>query len=586
MTALKKDITRFSPVWALYTIFLLLCLLLIGQSNNFSTSYGYANAQDIAETISYMPVINFVYALLCAQLLFGDLYNARLCNSLHAMPLRRESWFGVHILAGVLFSLVPNLLAALVSVPMTISQPGVPWLWLAGTTLQYLFFFGVAVFCACSVGSRFAMALVYAIINFLALLVYWFAEVLYQPLLYGVQINTERFLTFCPVVQMVGNSYVNISRIWDALTDSTAAYTMTIGDGWRYAWICAGIGVVFAALGLLLYRRRNLECAGDFIAFKPMQPVFLVLFSLIAGAVFYILGQIDSDTMGYILMVIGIFIGFFLGQMLLKRTIRVFTGKTFAWLGVLLAALLCSLGIIKLDPIGVTRWVPEVEEVEAVWLTNSRYSSASYIAYSYEIDTTGESDIYTYTDPADIASILSIHSYAIAEREDDTSVPFSITYRLKNGTIKTRYYSTAPDSTAGQALKALFSAPEYIFGEGIRDTERYVQSTQWVELYDYDSATLTREELASLLEALILDFDAGNGAQDWDYHEDHSNTYCWLSFYRSSHSDRDGDNYYGIRICSCCENAFAWIIENGYGNILSDPDAAKYAATEPLVIPQ
>ena len=52
-----------------------------------------------------------------AQLIFGDLYNSRLCNALHAMPVTRGSRFGSHILAGIAFAWIPNLLTSLLMIP-------------------------------------------------------------------------------------------------------------------------------------------------------------------------------------------------------------------------------------------------------------------------------------------------------------------------------------------------------------------------------------------------------------------------------------------------------------------------------------
>ena len=100
-TIFKKNLTRFAPCWGLYTIGLLMALVtLIGSGSRwFSTN--------VCDFIHILCAITPCYALLCAQLLFGDLYSARMCNALHALPLRRETWFCTHVLSGVLFSLVP-----------------------------------------------------------------------------------------------------------------------------------------------------------------------------------------------------------------------------------------------------------------------------------------------------------------------------------------------------------------------------------------------------------------------------------------------------------------------------------------------
>ena len=136
----------------------------------------YRFAANLAVCINIMPLVNLGYGLLTAQLLFGDLFQSRMCNALHALPLRREGWFAVHFTAGILFSVVPTALMAGLSVPILLSTPMeragmIALWWFLGTNAQYLFFFGsamLAVFCS---GSRFAEAVVYGILQFGAMLV-------------------------------------------------------------------------------------------------------------------------------------------------------------------------------------------------------------------------------------------------------------------------------------------------------------------------------------------------------------------------------------------------------------------------------
>ena len=116
----RKNLTRFAPVWLLYTVCLLLGLVMLSESG-----VEYWLSANIAQGISFMSIVNFAYALLSALLLFGDLTNSKMCNALHALPLRRETWFGTHIASGIAFSLLPNLVIALIALP--IMQLGIGW---------------------------------------------------------------------------------------------------------------------------------------------------------------------------------------------------------------------------------------------------------------------------------------------------------------------------------------------------------------------------------------------------------------------------------------------------------------------------
>ena len=104
-TVLKKDITRFCPLWIIFSVMQVMTALgSIGADlfigNNFI-------AYNLAISTGTMAIQALFYALVCALLLFGDLFKGRLCNALHALPVRRESWFATHALAGLLFFLVP-----------------------------------------------------------------------------------------------------------------------------------------------------------------------------------------------------------------------------------------------------------------------------------------------------------------------------------------------------------------------------------------------------------------------------------------------------------------------------------------------
>ena len=200
-TVLKKDITRFAPLWGLY----LIGGLLVAFTSAIGHGHSYYLAENLSACIGPMSIISLCFAALAAQLLFGDLFNTRLCNALHAMPLRREGWFFTHVTAGLLFYLVPN---AIISLALMLFL-GKFWyaslLWLLGMTLHYLFFFGLAVFCMMLTGNRFASAAVYAIINFFSMLVMWFSSTVFGPLMYGVVIRTEGFAPYSPVVELCSN---------------------------------------------------------------------------------------------------------------------------------------------------------------------------------------------------------------------------------------------------------------------------------------------------------------------------------------------------------------------------------------------
>lgn len=556
-TAFKKDATRFAPVWALYTLFLLLMMTAV-----LSEKGDYWRASNLAPLLGPTAVLAMGYALLNAQLLFGDLYNARLCNALHAMPLRRECWFLTHVTSGLAFALIPNLVVSLITMPMLGAGWSVALWWLLAASLQYLFFFGLAVCSALCVGNRFAMVLVYALANFLSLLVYWFAYSLFEPLLTGVRIPSEPFLNWCPVYDMTSsNDLVDILAFIASNMDQPAIQQIIVGEGWGYLAVCAVLGVVLLGIALLLYLGRKLECAGDFMAIPVLEPVFLVLFSLTVGAFF----QIFSDLFGswgkggdYCFLALGLAVGFFTGRMLLKRSLRVFQPKAFAGLAVLAAVVALSLALTALDALGISRRIPQLTEIKSVTIQSSY----------------GEPDALVLNTDADIQKILDVHRDAISGAAQQvpqsqyllSSEPYyhyveiELTYTLTNGSTMSRYYSIATDSRAGQVMKEFFTRVECVLGVPEDYLSDLARTISYMQINGTDAYVEGYADTVSLLNALAADCKAGNLAQNWGYHtNDEYVANIWFEYGVSEERFRSVN----ISVFSSCQNTIQWMEERG-----------------------
>ena len=469
LTLLRKDIFRFAPLWGIYLIGGLLVML----TTLAGDSYTGASAKTLAETMGPFSIINMIYAALTAQLLFGDLFQTRLCYAQHALPMRRETWFLTHVASGLLYSFVPHLIA----VPFFIAMLGefwfVAWAWLLAMVLQYLFFFGLATLCMFLTGNRFAMIAVYAILNFGSLIVYWFVSTIYEPLLYGIVISQNPFAWACPVVIMAANSnFLLLERYWtndqSHIIYPRGYYVVYegVGTGWGHMAICAGVGILLFGLALLLYRKRKLERAGDFITVKPLEPVFAVAFTLCAGCTFALFADIFGTDSNLIFFIVGLILGWFGGQMLLQRTVRVFRGKVFLKLIILAIVFATTIGLTAWDPAGVTRYVPEPQQVQNAEVIRGKYMPE----YLYN-------DWVEGTDPATIDAVCQIHRLILEEHTDPTSKPsrytsryFSIRYTLKNGRQVIRTYRVYSDTKAWEMLAALHSSPKELLGCDNYDT--------------------------------------------------------------------------------------------------------------------
>ena len=584
---LRKNLGRFVPAWILYTICLLLGLtMLAGDSVEYWFSY------NIAMGISFMGMVNCAYGALVALLLFGDLTNTRMCNGLHALPLRRETWFGTNVLSGLFFSFVPT---AIMTVPAVILQSfsivekgwQIPLYWLLGTNLQFVFFFGLAVFCIMLSGSRIGAAVIYGILNFAAILAYYVAEIIYVPHLPGVIAQMEPFLAYCPVAMMVNISFVQTQQIqnFDAIrSDGPDKYliggTFTVTDNWWYLYVCAAVGIALLVLALFLYKKRKLECAGDMMATKKLEPVFLAVFALAAGSLLQLLYVAFRGYESYgatMFLWGGLVIGWFAGLMLLRKSSRVFRLKSFLGLALLAAALGASLLLNSMDVFGITRWVPKAEEVKSVQLGLSYMNSV------------------VLEDPEDIADVIRLHKLGSEERlsgelgaintaaelEGGDGTLIEIEYEMQDGSVHAREYLILIDSEAGDIARKHFSSIEAVF------CGSYMNSASWMRnpetpgelrsaMEDADSIRiqgaelpaelLTQENIGALADAIIADSQEGNLVQHLAFHPEpvlvDENGYTLYGEYSMYLGFPDGGQLY-LDVYTDSRHTLAWLEENG-----------------------
>lgn len=571
-TLFRKNLTRFAPAWAVYSIALLL----------FFTSFAgnsteYVRCMNAADMAPAMALINLCYAFVLAQLLFGDLFTARMCNMLHAMPLRRETIYGTNVVTALTCSLVPNALYALIQLPFLGSGWVIAPYWFAASAMQFLFFFGTAMFSVMLSGNRLAMSAVYVLVNFLSLLLLWFGKTLFAPLLFGIRVISDPFYLFCPAYKMMEfYQLIDVHRASEtpALAADGAAvefYTgsvalnesvsVTTGAGWGYLTICAVIGLLLMVIALQLYRRRRLESAGDFMAVKAAEPVFLVLFTLGVGAFFQLFAEMFGTGSQYFFLAGGIVVGFFASLMLLRKTTRVFQLKAFRNLGILGASIALVLVLTWLDPLGFSLKVPEAEDVESVTFGTS-YASSETIWNDM-----------TLTETEDIQAIIDVHRYAIGELHENLSIEgnsvqyaeIGIEYQLKDGSALSRYYSIPILSSAGETLRMYSSSVECV--TKMSEEEFRALENKIYNVYSNYNSFAVRDivetlDMGALLDAVITDCKAGNMAQEWDYHHQYEDSH--VGYLQLDYVADDGSDYgIGFEVYESCTNTLRWMEENG-----------------------
>ena len=527
---LKKDITRFFPLWILYALGALLTVLLLRESSPRIL------ASHILQLLPAMAILNFGYGFLSASVLFGDLFRPRMCNALHAFPLSRERWFLSHLTAGLLFSLIPNLLTAGLLAAQTEAYWLSALLWLGIMMLQYLFFFGVAVFSAMCAGSRLGMTAVYAGIQFLSALVFLFISTLYAPLLRGIAVEFGDYSFFCPLWKLSSLTFATLQ--WDKA--SASGYLSVNTGALVYVSAAAVIGLLFLTAALLLYRRRKLECAGDLIAVRPLRPIFLSVFALLSGVFFFLVAQLFNGSK-YLFLIIGFSVGFFAGKMLLERSVKIFVPKVLLQFGCFAVAVALSLILTAADIFGIAGYVPPVSQIASVQLSDG--------------DVFADDPSYAFQEKTDLLLVQQLHQALLAEQPDTAPIGrhIQITYRLKNGMTLRRYYN-AQGQTGLTQIQQLYSKWQYVFRTDDWDA---LFSQYHPEVYSPD---IPAELMAGFLHAIKQDCLAGTAVQDRSYHR---HTGCCKTYIPVTITYRL-DALYRIHflqldLYGCCSNAIAFL---------------------------
>ena len=329
LAILKKDLTRFAPVW------LGLCAYLAIWTANLLASDEYARL------FVYEPIAQ-IFAPIIALVLFGYLCDPKECFMVHSLPIRRERLFGIHILAGLVMFLVPTAIFCFVTRNVTDASAMYRFLF---TAAEFLLLFCIAVLCMMLTGRRIGAAGLYLFLMVLPDMLDAIVQDVYLPLLPGVYYSSD-FYMLSPM--MVVSSYANFYN--DMVLQSS---------DWLYLGGVLLASLAILGISLLFYRKRKLECAGDLLSVSSLEPVFAVC-AFFFGAVFMISFDSGPNPRVYF----GAVIGYLAYWMLSKKTARVFTKKIILGLIGLLVLFTGSCIAVECDPLDRVHYLPEPEQIK------------------------------------------------------------------------------------------------------------------------------------------------------------------------------------------------------------------------------
>lgn len=464
-----KTLGRFWPLWTGYLLFWLLCVLPC-INPDIEAVHVCGSIYELAGILGIIAAL--VVSCAAALAVFGFMYTPRSAGAVACLPVRREGVFISCTLAGLLPMLTAHVLTAavgcLVAAARGVECAGALWEWCAAVSMESVFFFGFAAFCAQLTGAAVILPAVYAVLNFTAFVIETIVRYIVSIFVYGMSSSGSSLLTLLsPPVYILGA----VGAAYDYSEDMgyQTGVSMT-GVGTLALYALAGL--IFLLIALALYRRRRLESAGDVVAVRVLRPVFKYCMTfgcaLVLGVLCY--NIFDSSVQRSVgasiavmlaFLLLGAFIGYFGAQMLLKKSFRVFRGGLLGF-GVsclVLAALLIFAGN---GFFGYESRIPAQDAIDNVVLV-------------------ADGDMILLRGDEGVAAALELHDEVIEgksynRRFENTSyyasgtlrdVHLRISYELKDGSTLERAYSLGydadnPSLSQVPQLQELFNCREAI----------------------------------------------------------------------------------------------------------------------------
>ena len=588
-TLFRSQLKHTWPLWLGYTA-LWLFLVPVALFSELSAYQGGYSAADASGLLLNTGVrggvfISFVFGLFFAMLAFSHLTQSRATNGFHALPVRRETIFLTAYLTGLFCQLstilVTFLLGAAISAPLHLSFWSVTGAAMGSAMLEAVFFYSFAALCMMMTGQILAAPVFYFVGNILVPGMEYLLRNFAGNFLYGYSGHADVALGFLspPLYMYTMCTEVAIASIETCESDSY--YVTAYALEHRSFMILAAYalaGLVIALIALLLYRTRKSEMTGSTVAFPWATPIFkygVAFCTAVALGQFlyyFLFGQYrsgGSDSLpGTILcMVAAGLVGYFVAEMLIRKSFRVF--RAGAKGAVIVSLALVLLGVaMSFDLTGYEKRVPDESEIESAFYTFSGMTNV----------TTDDADTIRRLTAAHRAIVKNRNEQAriadawdadtLSQSDHDDIEPFSLrlTYYLKDGSQLSRSYSlylrrselTVPSSVTAR-VNALYMCRESVlcrvlgYGyEHLGDTPRFLDS--YCYYYDENSNTkdyaLTAAQAGQVYAALMQDVqDSDNGSSDIFAVQEHlydSPNFFWLELYFESTNEKGRPVVYSL----------------------------------------
>lgn len=356
---------------------------------------------------------HLIFPIFTAVVIFRYLQGISSVSVMHSMPFTRAKLYNTGFLSGLILIITPILVNGLIL--LAVSKPAfreygtsegmmvnnvnvftradvLNWIWIS--ILIVVVVYAISVFAGIITGNalmHFATALFF---NFVVPGLYGVFIAYFSHYLYGFDISGN-WLDFC----------VKISPYLDVIKNGADF------GAWSTIYYIANVLILYFLSGFF-YQKRKLEHATDSLAFGFMEPIICYLVAFLGmtllGFYFQVLGK--EEFYMYAGLAAGTVIFFIIGQMIVKKTPRIFNRSSLKSFGVYVLIAALFLGGLVIDITGFEKRVPAPQKVSGFVLNEDFARNYNVYGYrnGYSFNSDSESQ-FELKDPKNIEALTRLH---------------------------------------------------------------------------------------------------------------------------------------------------------------------------------
>lgn len=581
-----ENLRRF---WAIPALAFLVYFL----SGVFPILMSYAHLNDMASYIKmslsnqqpFYMFAHLMFPIMAAVVIFKYLQGVSSVSVMHSMPFTRAKLYNSGFISGLILIAAPILANGLIL--LAISKPvfnqygtetglmtesvnlfaraGIlNWIWVS--LLIAFVIYAVSVFAGIVTGNslmHFATAIWF---NFLIPALYGVFIAYFSHYLYGFDTSgnwTEYGMRISPFLNVLQNEGV-------------------FGIGSTIYYIASFI--ILYGVTSFLYQKRKLEHATDTLAFSFMEPIICYLIAFLGmtllGFYFEVLGQ--SELYMYAGLAAGTVIFFIIGQMIVKKTPRIYNLKSLKSVGIYTLIAVVFIVGLNLDITGFEKRVPGADKVDNFTMSEdftmgsklNMYYMNGYPEYNGYRNENG----FRLKDPANISAVRELHNSLIDNKarlesleniytssvflgyNPDGTFPLTRRYQMdyefyKNSPQFKQIYESkefkeffSPGNLNYVGLVDIYINSDMPNREGI-EIKKKTDMQEFMECLDRDFKAQTFEDMVSLKHAYAT------ANINFTFRDANSNT-----------PNRLLNNSVSFKITSNYKNTLQWLEAHGYGD--------------------